>query len=101
MRYVRNKHLVDFCTFCAHNILMKEKLNSFALLKWISENGDHTAKTYLAEQTGMTVSSINRALANKSTPRAEHRYRIYAVTGIILLKSDQFPEVEIKKMKAS
>lgn len=80
---------------------MKTKPNSFALLKWITENGDHKAKLYLSEQTGLTVNAINRALNNKCTPRLEHRYKIYVATGVSLLESDNFPVADIKKLEAS
>lgn len=98
---MRNTLTLDKIAFYAHTDFMKPKLNTFALLKWISENGDQDAKLYLSEQTGMTVNSINRALANKTIPRAAYRYRIYAVTGIRLLESDSFPEAEIRNRDAS
>lgn len=80
---------------------MKHKLNSFALLKWIAENGGQEAKVYLSRETGITINSINRALAKKCAPRIEYRYLIYITTGVRLLDADDFPEVEIKKRDAS
>lgn len=74
----------------------KNELNTFALLKWIMENGEQSAKAYLSGQVGLSISSLNRLLAGERTPRLEHRYKIYSVTGIRLLESDNFPETDIK-----
>ena len=76
----------------------KTKINSFALLKWIADNGDVQAKQYLSEQVGLSIGSINKLLSGNSTPRRVHRYKIYSVTGVILLESDNFPKTEIKNI---
>ncbi len=89
---------VDKKPFYAYNAGMKQntKLNSFALVKWIVDNGEQKAKAYLCSHVGITASTLNRLLAGDTTPRLEHRYKIYSVTGISLLESDNFPEAEIK-----
>lgn len=86
--------------FAYKNSRMKtsNNLNTFALLKWIVDNGELEAKQYLSQHVGISIASINRLLAGGTTPRREHRYKIYSVTGIILRKEDNFPETEIKNI---
>lgn len=74
----------------------RQSLNTFALLKWVMDNGELEAKQYLAKKVGISISSINRLLAGERTPHLKHRYKIYSVTGVRLLESDNFPETSIK-----
>lgn len=76
----------------------KNNVNTFALLKWIVDNGELKAKQYLCQHVGISIASINRLLAGETTPRREHRYKIYSVTGVSLLEEDNFPATEIKNI---
>ena len=76
----------------------KTKTNSISLYVWVAENGDQLARKEICAYANITSATLCRILKGHM-PKFEIRYRIYKLTGIKLLESDDFPE--LSKMNAS